>query len=239
MSLYSCYMASTLQTLFSLKQFQFQTALKSDHTAQCTEPLPASCLQCQLLKISDGLLSGRYSVPRLHLPPSTSTLPAPDEPLFQEGLRPAMFKALIGKGHAEFATMRQQDAEEFLGHLFKTIRTDERKRGWDEHKGPTEPFRFGVEQRLQCGDCKKVRYDVYSQDTLGIWIPAKEVAKMETSEGEKNGKKDWEPVDLDECLQLFTRAEALEYQCTVCSRKVVAQKYVFFQPLPGWALIRG
>ena len=237
MRLYSCYMASTLQALFSLKPFQ--TALKSDHTAQCTEPLPASCLQCQLLKISDGLLSGRYSVPRPHLPPFVSISPAPDEPLFQDGLRPAMFKALIGKGHAEFATMRQQDAEEFLGHLFKTIRTDERKRGWDEHKGPTEPFRFGVEQRLQCGDCKKVRYDVYSQDTLGVWIPAKEVAKMETSESDEKGKKDWEPVDLDECLQLFTRTEALEYQCPVCSRKVIAQKYVFIQPLPGQALIPG
>jgi len=225
MSLYSCYMASTLQSLFSLKPFQ--TAFKLDHTAQCTEPLPASCVQCQLLKISDGLLSGRYSVPQPHLPPSASTSPAVDEPLFQEGLRPAMFKALIGKGHAEFATMRQQDAEEFLGHLFKIIRTDERKRGWSEHEGPTEPFRFGVEQRLQCGDCKKVRYKVDSQDVLGVWIPAKEVAKMETGEGGDKEKKDWEPVDLDECLQLFTRTEALDYQCPVCSKKVVAQKCVF------------
>ena len=237
MRLYSCYMASTLQALFSLKPFQ--TALKSGHTAQCTEPLPASCLQCQLLKISDGLLSGRYSVPRRHLPPFASTSPAPDEPLFQEGLRPAMFKALIGKGHAEFATMRQQDAEEFLGHLFKMIRTSERKCGLDEHKGPTEPFRFGVEQRLQCGDCKKVRYDVHSEDTLRIWIPAKEVEKMETGQDEGKGKKDWEPVDLDECLQLFTETEALEYQCTVCSRKVIAQKYVFLQTLLGWTLIPG
>lgn len=137
-----------------------------------------------------------------------------------------MFKALIGKGHAEFATMRQQDAEEFLGHLFKMIRTSERKGGLDEHKGPTEPFRFGVEQRLQCGDCKKVRYDAHSEDTLRIWIPAKEVAKMETSQDEGKEKKEWEPVDLDECLQLFTETEALEYQCNVCSRKVIAQKYV-------------
>jgi len=138
-----------------------------------------------------------------------------------------MFKALIGKGHAEFATIRQQDAEEFLGHLFKSIRTDERKRGWDDHKGPTEAFRFGVEQRLQCGDCKKVRYKVDSQDSLGLWIPAKEVAKMETGEGGEKEKKDWEPVDLDECLQLFTRTEALEYQCPVCNKKVIVQKYVF------------
>jgi ubiquitin carboxyl-terminal hydrolase 5/13 len=151
-----------------------------------------------------------------------------------------MIKALVGKGHEEFSTMRQQDAEEFLGHFFKLIRTDERKRGWDEHEGPTEPFRFGVEQRLQCGECKKVRYKVDSQDSLAIWLPAKEVTKMETGEGgEKEKEKDWEPVDLSECLQLFTRTEALEYQCPVCSKKVFAQKYALTSFSPDEALILG
>jgi ubiquitin carboxyl-terminal hydrolase 5/13 len=52
---------------------------------------------------------------------------------------------------------------------------------------------------------------------------------METGEGgeKEKEKQDWEPVDLDECLQLFTRTEALEYYCPICSKKVIAQKYVF------------
>ena len=39
----------------------------------------------------------------------------------QEGIAPRMFKSLIGRGHPEFSTNRQQDAEEFLRHLFNII----------------------------------------------------------------------------------------------------------------------
>lgn len=32
-----------------------------------------------------------------------------------------MFKALIGRGHVEFSTNRQQDAQEFFAHLLECI----------------------------------------------------------------------------------------------------------------------
>jgi ubiquitin carboxyl-terminal hydrolase 5/13 len=79
-------------------------------------------------KVADGLLSGRYSRP------STDALPYDDtgrtgasEVVFQKGLRPTGFKALVGKGHAEFATMKQQDSEEFLTHLIEVLRRDAKK----------------------------------------------------------------------------------------------------------------
>lgn len=82
-----------------------------------------------MYKLADGLLSGRYSVPAtgptqrqggelLHKSPT---------PVFQDGIRPVTFKAVIGKGHAEFSTMRQQDSEEFFTHLLNTLRRDMRK----------------------------------------------------------------------------------------------------------------
>ena len=48
--------------------------------------------------------------------------PTPEHTAWQVGLKPAGFKALVGKGHAEFATMRQQDAEEFFVHLLTVLR---------------------------------------------------------------------------------------------------------------------
>ncbi|KAK7688342.1 hypothetical protein QCA50_008714 [Cerrena zonata] len=62
----SCYMASVLQTVFSLPSFQarFLSTTAQDHWATCSESLSADCIDCQLYKISDGLLSGRYSHPR-------------------------------------------------------------------------------------------------------------------------------------------------------------------------------
>ena len=78
-------------------------------------------------KIGDGLLSGRYSHPSTYSSaPSGLQYPSPT-PVFQEGIRPVGFKALIGKGHQEFSTMRQQDSEEFFTHLVTTLRRDMHK----------------------------------------------------------------------------------------------------------------
>src|SRR6266851_5884855 len=122
-------MASVMQVLFALPPFQERYAppLAVHHWSRCAEPLPASCPDCQMHKVADGLVSGRYSCPRRADVDTASQNPfasaaaaaasATPQPAFQEGLRPITFKALIGRGHAEFATMRQQDAEEFFTHL--------------------------------------------------------------------------------------------------------------------------
>ena len=88
-----------------------------------------------------------------------------------------MFKALIGKGHEEFATMRQQDAEEFLAHLVSTLRRHAQRAGRAPGGEPTEGFAFGMEQRLACGECGRVRYRVDGMDTVGVPVPAREKGK--------------------------------------------------------------
>lgn len=37
----------------------------------------------------------------------------------QPGISPLMFRTLVGRGHAEFSTKKQQDAMEFLEHVLK------------------------------------------------------------------------------------------------------------------------
>lgn len=37
------------------------------------------------------------------------------------GIRPQMFKTLVGRGHPEFSTKRQQDAQEYLLHLLAMV----------------------------------------------------------------------------------------------------------------------
>lgn len=39
----------------------------------------------------------------------------------QNGIAPRMFKSLIGKGHPEFSTNRQQDAQEFFLHFINMV----------------------------------------------------------------------------------------------------------------------
>lgn len=122
----SCYMSSVLQTLFSLLVFQHRyNTLSQNHADACTSPLPAECTECQMHKIADGLLSGRYSHPANYSSASADALQHPSPtPVFQAGIRPTGFKTLIGKGHEEFSTMRQQDSEEFFTYLLTILRRD-------------------------------------------------------------------------------------------------------------------
>lgn len=216
-------MASVLQTTFSLPSFReryYPTA--KAHWQTCHEALPADCLDCQLHKVADGLLSGRYSHPRpAESAPPKETNPLAHEsptPVFQEGVRPSMFKALIGRGHEEFATMRQQDSEEFFTHFLGAVRRQLKKT--DTGADPTEVFKFGTEQRLQCGDCQKVRYRVDSTDVVSVPVPKREKGV----DGE--GRPQYEEVQLKECLDILTGVEALEYTCPSCQKQVIATKYV-------------
>ena len=133
----SCYMASVLQTAFALPSFKqryFSACNGSTdslpHAEACDNQLPADCVECQLVKVADGLLSGRYSHPEDAPVRSSDEARLQHEsptPVFQRGVRPMGFKRLVGKGHEEFATMRQQDAEEFLGWFVSVIRREKKR----------------------------------------------------------------------------------------------------------------
>ena len=124
-------MASVLQTIFSLPSFETRyNENAKNHAEVCTVPLPADCVECQMHKVADGLLSGRYSHPAQFSSgtPIMTPLQHPSPtPVFQQGIKPTGFKALIGKGHEEFSTMKQQDSEEFFTHLITVLRRDMQK----------------------------------------------------------------------------------------------------------------
>lgn len=120
--------------------------------------------------------------------------------------------------------MRQQDAEEFLSHFLSSIRRQLKKTG--AGPDPTEVFRFGMEQRLQCGDCKKVRYRVDATDAASVPVPKREKGK------DADGKDLFEEISLKECLDLLTGTEALEYTCPSCQKQVIATKQTKFSTFP-------
>lgn len=216
----SCYMASVMQGLFSLPAFRerYFTEQAQNHFQTCEKPLPADCLECQMLKLADGLLSGRYSVPARAPPVANSEFEQAEAPKFQEGIRPAQFKALIGKGHEEFSTMRQQDSEEFLQHLLDRLRAEAKSQGRNENLEATNIFRFGMEQRLQCDECRRVGYKVEGVDLASLPVEAVEQGVDE------DGRKLFKSVTLESCIDaLCAPQELTDYACSSCGKKVRAQ----------------
>ncbi|EAA30801.1 hypothetical protein GE21DRAFT_10646 [Neurospora crassa] len=215
----SCYLASILQCLYDLPSFQQR------YYSDKLGPLPsvsdpAEDLETQLRKLGDGLLSGRYSKSDADVFASEHT---PNVP-YQKGLQPSMFKHLMGRGHEEFSTMRQQDAFELLQHLIKLIT---RSKHPVELGDPTQPMRFVMEQRLQCLNCKKVRYSSNEQDSVFIDVPMEKLPPEEEGQEPK-----YKPVTLKQCLDSLTASEVVELTCAGCGSKDGFTKRQAFKTFP-------
>lgn len=162
-------------------------------------------------KIADGLLSGRYSVT------STAANNDNDEEsgsIFQEGIKPIMFKTLVGKNHPDFATMKQQDSSEFLLHLFELIRKSFTTGGQkDKSEDPTTQFEFLFEEKIKCNTCYGVRVKDAEGEFLPLSIPAREKIVIDGTGIEEGKEKEYEKVDLKECLEIFTGETDVEWRC--------------------------
>lgn len=227
----SCYLNSTLQALFALPEFKDRYYLPDQGPPDA--PLPAEDLETQLRKLADGMISGRYSKPDSDF---TVSEYSPEVP-HQRGLAPAMLKHLIGRGHAEFSTMRQQDAFELLMHLLKLI---SRSQHVAPQKDPVDAFRFAMEQRLQCVGCKRVRYRIDEQENISIVVPIRRIPKdsqmdlTDSSGKEKEQEKEeFESVTLKECLEIFTAEELVELTCSACGSKDGFTKRSLFKTFPA------
>ena len=221
----SCYLASILQCLFSLPAFKSRYFHPQGPPVSSQQP--AEDLETQLRKVADGLLSGRYSHPDTDVIASEFSPEIPH----QKGLAPAMLKHLIGRGHVEFSTMRQQDAFELLLHLLKLIT---RSPHITPLQDPVQSFRFVMEQRLQCLSCKKVRYRTDEQDNISIPVPARRAPRRSTTNvGTEKTKDDFEPVTLKECFNIFTGSENVELTCASCGSKDGFTKRSLFKTFPA------
>jgi ubiquitin carboxyl-terminal hydrolase 5/13 len=222
----SCYLASSLQCLFSLPQFQ-KRYFQSDADLPLVSD-PASDIETQLRKLADGLLSGRYSYPDSEIPDSEYSA----EARHQKGIAPSMLKHLIGRGHSEFSSMQQQDAFELLLHLFKLITRSQHQAPAQD---PTEAFRFVIEQRLQCLRCKKVRYRIDEQDNISIPVPIVKLHKVVVgpeNPGDEGEVDEYKPVTIKECLDTFTAEEVVELTCVACGSKDGFLKRSLFKTFP-------
>ncbi len=219
----SCYLASIVQCLFTLPAFaeRFYGPFKINPKAVVADP--TNSLEIQLRKMADGLLSGRFSTPSNSIySDDSSHIP------HQKGVTPSMLKELIGRGHAEFSTMRQQDAFEFLLYLTQKISRLQHPQVPD----PTSCFRFVAEQRTQCVGCQRVSYRKTNQENISVLVPARRVKAQVDTSAEDDLSPAYESITFQELLDLFTAEEKVEYTCSACGSKQGALKRTQFATFP-------
>lgn len=230
----SCYLNSVVQVLFSIPEFQ-SFYYPGDKFTRCPPSDPSLDFNCQMAKLAHGILSGKYSKA-----PEGTTLQE------QEGIKPNMFKNLIGRGHPEFSTKRQQDAQEFFLHLINMIDRNSRIQGCDS---PTKALCFEVEDRVECMASKKVRYTCRTEYILALPVPLekminrKEVTEYEAKKaaGETLDPKDVirPKVHLDACFESLVQPEVIsDFYSTAIAGKTTASKSSRLKTFPNYLMLQ-
>lgn len=242
----SCYLASTMQLVFSTRSF-YSRFYKNQPLKPAFEAAPADPsldLNTQLTKLGHGLLSGKYSVPALERGDNASSA----TPTKQEGISPRMFKAVIATGHPEFSSMRQQDAFEFFLHFLDQV---ERANSGKPELDPTRCFKFGIEERLLCSS-GKVAYNRRVDYVLSLHIPLHEATnkdelqafhKLKAEKGlegkEVSGDEIVRPrVPLEACFASFSDPEEVQdFYSTALNAKTTAIKTAGLTSFPDYLVL--
>ena len=150
------------------------------------------------------------------------------EEYYQEGIRPGMFKSLIGKGHEEFQSGRQQDAREYFSYLLEKMVLGEKKIG--SNQNPSDLFNFEMEQRIQCTKCNCVKYNKQKEQCLMLTIPVDSKVEKGT------------PVELGACLEAtFSESLVEDFNCPKCQEKTVVKdrkRFITYPTCLAFALKR-
>jgi len=114
---------------------------------------------------------------------------------------PTSLRTLVGEGHPEFSTGKQQDAGEFLTHLMTYFETSARNIYNDPKEDLSRMFRFRTIERTDAGDEIGVKYDVTDGNTiLRLSIPTEMISNRAEYEAyekmqEEEEEKDNEPSE--------------------------------------------
>lgn len=220
----SCYINSTMQVLLALPEFKGRFVDNAESILQNSDTSVPRDVNVQISKLATALYEDRDPATK-H---STAVvegewefMPDPKE------IRPAMLRNIIGTGHIEFSSTRQQDAHEYIQHLLTAITRAEKSSGIDrtDKFGPlAKLFEFELEERVQCKQSGMVKYNTCSgENTLSLPIPAaravnaKEVdsfvAELDSlDEPEKKKRKALAPkriVPFEACIEEWLKSDLI------------------------------
>lgn len=163
----SCYLAAVVQCLANIPEFDRRyNQLASKHTDTCSLK-PQHCLICQTCRLISGLNSGEFSirqVEEIKIPSTGETTTAE----FQDGVKPTLFRSLVGKGHSEFSTKKQQDAMEYFIHLLNCLNKTETLNQLSSLSGL---FDFSIETRQSCPACAATLKSEITSKILTLPVP--------------------------------------------------------------------
>jgi ubiquitin carboxyl-terminal hydrolase 5/13 len=210
----SCYINSVLQILYLTPDFVKVYAESAERFLKDIPPKEVlENFNAQTAKLCAALHSGQYSKAEAK----------------ENGFKPTQFRKIVGKGHREFATAQQQDAEEYLRHFFEKV--DNNVPG---PINPVDAFRFKLETRLLDEASGYVRYSEREDVVLPVTIPNDQVEEL-VGAGPQNRKV----IALDKCLEATFGDEIIEgFQSPVTGKVGNAITRTMLKTFPDYLVLQ-
>ncbi|XP_006802908.1 ubiquitin carboxyl-terminal hydrolase 5 isoform X1 [Neolamprologus brichardi] len=235
----SCYLNSVMQVLFTIPDFQSKYVSNIDKIIDEAPSDPTQDFKTQVAKLGYGLLSGDYSKP---VPDPGEENGAAEPRGDQIGIAPQMFKALVGRGHPEFSTNRQQDAQEFLLHFINMV-----ERNCRSGSNPSEAFRFLVEERIVCQQSQKAKYTQRVDYIVQLPVPMDQATNTEElqeaerrrEEGDSSAPTVRAQIPFTACMAALSEPEILtDFWSSAVQAKTTATKTTRFASFPDHLVIQ-
>ena len=173
----TCYLNSTMQALCLVPHFVDQFEARADALLASAPDDAEEDLVTQTAKLARALVSCE-GMPDFPGTPSVA---------------PRMFKTVIGRGHPEFSTGRQQDAVEFFQHLLEQLQRRERADAGrlGGARSTAAAFAFDFEDRIQCAQSEGVAYSSRQDNVLALRLPFEEadLQKYKDADDEREAKR--------------------------------------------------
>jgi len=234
----SCYMNSVLQVLFTLPEIKERYLARAD-AIFAAAPITGAAedLTTQMAKLATGMLSGRYA-------PRAGAV----EPEAGASISPQMFKFLVGKGHPDFSTGNQQDAQEYLVHLLGKL---DRAQRTDASGLPltSKLLELVTEEKLLDLQSGRSRYTQERTPLLSLAIPVEAAtnsaevnAYEERAAKRQKGDKDEEApvrpqIPFRACLERFAAPVQVEYKSPVTGANGEAAKTTLIKTFPKYLAV--
>lgn len=247
----SCYMNSVLQTMFNMPEtqeryFGLREAILANDTGRSD---PVNDFAIQMSKLAAGLLTDRYAPESVPTDKDAVTLE-------KHVMAPRMFKYLVGKGHPEFSSGKQQDVVEYLQHLLDFMQKYDKQNL--SHYAPSDAtslsdlFEFHIQDKFTCNTTDQVKYFApATMNTLSLTIPFTPPApkstedtkdEKDTKETEsKRAKLEEEEevvIPFEDCLANMLKDEELMYQNpSLAGEATLHKKNIRFRSFPKYLVV--
>jgi len=237
----TCYMNSVLQVLNTMPEF-VSCYSKEQWLDRGDLSDPASDLTLQLAKLCQGLTGGVYS--------KEGEEAVLREDGSQPGIRPVMLRQLVGKGHAEFSSNRQQDSQELFLYLLELMERAHKK---TNSQAPITCLQFMAEDRTECSASGQVRYTQRLEEYLPLAVHEEaatnlaEVAEYRAKKAEVEAKGERIPgeelvrakIPAESLVEAFLKEEMIEdFFSSAIQGKTTAKKTIRMATFPNYLLVQ-